>query len=144
MSGPLWSEIADQKKHNRERLNSTSHHQQNVTVKSWSETTLTVGCLLCHCCLLMCCVAVLQLSTRRCVLEEKASDQTPSLSSWKVRQHTCYHGCSWLVKGMTSHVFSSSLFLENVMRSRICVKLERRKTTVKRESDSTCQFTLTL
>lgn len=36
------------------------------------------------------CGAVLQRSTRRCVLEEKASVRTPSLSSWKVRQqHAC-------------------------------------------------------
>lgn len=33
---------------------------------------------------------VLQLSTRLCVLEGKASDQTPSLSSWKVVA-TCYY-----------------------------------------------------
>lgn len=30
--------------------------------------------------------SVLQLSTRHCALEERASNQTPSLSSWKVRQ----------------------------------------------------------
>lgn len=39
---------------------------------------------------------VLQLSTRLCVLEGKASDQTPSLSSWKVVA-TCYYAffCFW-------------------------------------------------
>lgn len=67
-------------------LSSMFHHQPTVTVKSWNKTTLIVVCVLCHCFSLMWFGAVLQLSIRHCVLEEKASDQTPSLSSWKVRQ----------------------------------------------------------
>lgn len=42
--------------------------------------------------------SVFQLSTRRCVPEEKASDQTQSLSSWKVRQQ---HAIMYTLKQIT-------------------------------------------
>lgn len=65
-------------------LNSTCHQPvvlSNLVIKHpW----LRFVCVLLVVNMLWC--SVLQLSTRHCALEERASNQTPSLSSWKVRQ----------------------------------------------------------
>lgn len=88
------------KKHSRERQETSFFgHLTNwtrdltqclnitVTAKSCNKTTLIVICAS-H--LVLC--SAFQLSTRHCVLEERASDQIPSPSSWKVRrQHAIRH-----------------------------------------------------
>lgn len=75
-------------------------------------------CLLSVLNMIWCCCSLLQLSTRPYVLEEKGSDQTPSLSSWRVRhrshaEDTHMHAHTYL------KMFSFSLW-QTSMSARSC------------------------